>query len=244
MRLSESVARGQIEETSRRSWERGWVANHDGNASIRLDEERILCTPTGISKAEVKAADLLVVDGTGQRKRGALKPFSELGLHLAWYRARPEIVAVLHAHPPVATGIGVAGRMLPHPFLPEAVVTLGPVVPTVPFALPGAQAEAAAAPYLRDHDVLLLAGNGVISCGRSLEQAYMRMELVEHLARIAQAAEAFGGVQKLPAHFLPPLLQARARAGLEAPRPALLASLNSSNSELEAIVEREIRRVL
>lgn len=248
--MSESQLRQQLASFSRRVWERGWVANHDGNLSVRLPRGRLLCTPTGVSKAEITAEMVLVVDETGKVLSGRLRPFSELNLHLAYYHARPDVEAVLHAHPPTATGFGVAGLELDQPFLPEAVVSLGPIIPTVPLSRPGDEAVQAVAAYLDEYDALLLAGNGAVTCGVDLEMAYLRMELVEHLCSIALVARQLGGARPLPAHMLRPLLDARARAGLGPEARGRSTSLPASSadpaqrSELESLVRDEIRRVL
>jgi L-fuculose-phosphate aldolase len=249
--MNESQLRQELARTSRRVWERGWVANHDGNLSVRLKRERLMCTPTGLSKGALSAEMMLVVDETGKVLTGRLRPFSELNLHLAWYHGRTDVNAVLHAHPPAATGLGVAGVELDQPFLPEAVVSLGPIIPLVPLASPGVDAAQAVAAYLDEYDALLLAGNGVLTCGVDLEMAYLRMELVEHLARIALAARQAGGVRPLPAHMLRPLLDARARAGLgpearggTTTMPAAPEPSETSRSNLDSIVREEIRRVL
>jgi L-fuculose-phosphate aldolase len=215
-----------VAEYARRLHAQGWVANHDGNVSVRLgprptagaaserDAGRFLATPTATSKAAVTADGLVLVDDAGQQVGGRGKPFSEMGLHLAVYRERGDVQAVIHAHPPTATGFAVAGVPLDPAFLAEAVVSLGPGVPTVPFAPPGAAAARALAPYAREHDAVLLGGHGVLTWGPDLETAYLRMELVEHLARIALVARQLGGVRPLPASVLPQLAEARAKAGL------------------------------
>ncbi len=247
--VSEPQLRQELAAASARLWERGWVANHDGNLSARLPRGRLLCTPTGVSKRDLKPDALLVLDESGKVLSGKGRPFSELSLHLAWYQARPDVMAVAHAHPVTATGMGVAGAgLLDQPLLPEAVVSLGPGVPTVPLSAPGGDSVQAAAPYLDDHDALLLAGNGVLTCGADVEQAYLRLELVEHLARIALAAHQLGGVRPLPAHLLPALLAARARAGLgpeaRGRAGAVPAAPAASPSDLERIVRDELKRVL
>src|SRR5690606_2448675 len=151
------------------------------------------------------AADrLLVVDGAGKVLSGGGRVFSEIGLHLAIYRARRDVNAVVHAHPPKATGLSVAGsRLLETPFLPEAIVSLGPSVPTVPFAPPGDAAARALEPFLGAYDAVLLENHGVLAWGKDVEQAYLRLELVEHLARIALVAEQAGGVRPVPSSLLP-----------------------------------------
>jgi L-fuculose-phosphate aldolase len=213
--MNERELRREIVDVARRLHARGWVANHDGNVTARAGAGRILATPTATSKAAVDDASLLVVDDAGEKLSGPGKAFSELGLHVTVYARRPDARAVVHAHPPCATALACAGaRHLERPFMAEAVVSIGPGVPTVPFAPPGREACAALAPFLAAHDAVLLASHGVLAWGDSLEQAYLRLELVEHLARIALEAERVGGVKQLPESALPALLEARRKAGL------------------------------
>jgi L-fuculose-phosphate aldolase len=189
------------------------VANHDGNVTARLGAGRFLATPTATSKREVGPQNLIVVDDKGERVSGDAKPFGEIGLHLTVYANRPDVQAVVHAHPPAATGIACAGsRLLERPFIAEAVVSLGPSIPTVPFALPGRDACAALAAYVGSVDAVLIANHGAMAWGVDLEQAYLRLELVEHLAQIALHAERAGGVKPLPDGALGPLLEARRKA--------------------------------
>jgi len=194
---------------------RGWVANHDGNVTLRLGGDRFLATPTATSKAAVTDGNLLVVNDKGERVSGSSKPFGEIGLHLTVYKNRPDVHAVVHAHPVAATALACAGsRLLERPFMPEAVVSLGPCIPTVPFAPPGAAACAAIAPFVTEYDAVLLASHGVLTWGQDLEQAFLRLELVEHLARIALEAERIGGARTLPDDVVATLLEARKKAGL------------------------------
>jgi L-fuculose-phosphate aldolase len=254
--VSEARLRQQLAEISTRIWQQGWVANHDGNLSARLPRDRLLCTPSGVSKAAIAPQMMLVVDlASGRLLSGAGKPFSELDLHRAWYQARPDVQAVIHSHAPTATGFGVAGIELDHPLLPEAVVSLGVEIPTVPLTMPGTEAVQAIAPFVEEHDALLLAGNGVLAAGSELQQAYLRMELVEHLCRIALVARQLGGARPLPAQLVGSLLAARARAGLgpegrgtagspqptprSGPRPG-----GDPQRDLERVVRDEIARVL
>ena len=211
--MSESTLRLQLVDTSRRLHSRGWVANHDGNLSARQSDGRFLATPTAFSKADVSAESLVVVDESGAVVGGRNRVFSEMGIHLALFKARPDVRAVVHAHPPHATALGACGRSL-ETFLPEAVVSLGPLVPLVPLSAPGPAAVAAIAPFAIEYDAVLVAGNGVFAWGDSIEQAYLRLELVEHLARIALLALPIGGVKPRPATMLPALLEARRKAGL------------------------------
>ena len=215
--MNEARARRDLVRYSRDMHGAGWVANHDGNLSARITRDRIVCTPTAFSKADIGAEDLVVVDGEGRKLAGAHRGFSELALHLVIYGARPEVRAVVHAHPPYATAFGVSGRPLPHPFLPEAVVSLGAEIPTVPLTAPGKPGAAALRPFVRRCDALLVAGNGAWAWGPDLETAWLRLELVEHLCRIAHAAAPLGGPTPLPADVLSPLLAKRRSAGLAAP---------------------------
>jgi L-fuculose-phosphate aldolase len=195
----------------------GWVANHDGNVTARLAAARFLATPTATSKADVHDRDLIEVDGHGARVAGTARPFSELAIHLAVYNARPDVGAVVHAHPPHATALGCSGsRLLERPFLAEAVVSIGASIPTLPFTASGTETAAAIAAAALDVDAVVCAGNGSFAWGADLEQAYLRLELVEHLARIATLAEATGGVKPLPEAAVSDLLAKRAKAGLGA----------------------------
>src|SRR5206468_7937685 len=139
----------------------------------------------------------------------------EIGLHLVVYERRPDIACVVHAHPPYATAISASrGNPIERPFIAEAVVSLGPRIPKVPYAQPGEAARAALAPWCELVDAVLLGNHGVIAWGKDCETALLRLELVEHLAKIALAAVPLGGVEPLPDAALQPLLAARAKAGI------------------------------
>lgn len=206
--------RAEVVQLCRRLHQNGWVANHDGNVSLRLKGERLLTTCTAISKHEVDEGSLLVVDLEGKVLEGRRKPFSELELHLAAYRARPEVDAVLHAHPPHATAFGLCGAELSPLAMPELVVSLGSRIPTLPRFLPreeeGLKLLAAQA---AEYDALLLSGNGALTLGLDLHQALLRMELVEHYARILSVARQIGPVPPLGEGELAKLLEARRKAG-------------------------------
>jgi L-fuculose-phosphate aldolase len=202
---------------SHRLHARGWVANHDGNVTMRLDAERYLATPTGVSKAAITREVLIVVDGQGKRISGLYKPFSEIDLHLYVYRQRPDVRVVLHAHPPAATGLAVAGLEVRTSMMAEPVVSLGAVVPLVRYARPKTPEQTQnLAPFVADADVLLLESHGVLSYGPDLETAYLRMELCEHLAKIQLAAMQAGRLRDIPAPDVQAMLEARTKAGLGA----------------------------
>ena len=211
-------AQREVAAYSRRLHEAGWVANHDGNVSLRAtDGRRFYATPTATSKRLVDAADVITVDVEGKVLAGRHKLFGEWHLHAACYRARPDVGAVLHAHPAHATALGLARKSLGVPALPEMVVSLGRSVPTLDYAPPkSASQDQAIARALTDGDAdaLLLAGNGVVAVGVDLEQAFLRLELVEHYARMVVLAAPVGGVTPLPDADVTRLLDARTKAGL------------------------------
>lgn len=215
--MNEAVARRDLVRYSGDMHRAGFVANHDGNLSARVGPDRVICTPTAMSKADIRPDDLVVCDGAGSKIGGARRPFSELKLHVEVYRRRPAVQAVVHAHPPHATAFGAAGAAIPHPFLPEAVVSLGAEIPTVPLTAPGQAAVDALSTVVRRCDAAVVAGNGVFAWGPDLETAWLRLELVEHLARIAWAAAPLGGVRSLDTGIVAPLLEKRRAGGLAAP---------------------------
>jgi L-fuculose-phosphate aldolase len=213
--------RSQVVATSRRLHEMGWVANHDGNVSVRLTGKRLLITCTAVSKRDVDDASLLVVDLDGKVLEGRKRPFSELDLHLAAYRARPEANAVIHAHPPHATAAGLTGCELAPIAMPEIVVSLGARIPTVPRFLPRDPAGVKLVEaQLAEYDAVLLAGNGALTHGEELSQALLRMELIEHYAKILSIARLLGPVAPLADAELTRLLEARKKAGLGPRRTA------------------------
>lgn len=259
--------RAEVAAVARHLHDRGWVANHDGNVTAR-DGARLVATPTATSKRLIHERDIIELDARGA-PTGAGKVFGEIGLHLAVYERRPDVHCVVHAHPPHATAISAArDNPIDRPFIAEAVVSLGPRIPKVGYAQPGDAARAALAPWCELVDAALLGNHGVIAWGAHPEQALLRLELVEHLARIAHAAAAFGGVEPLPATAFAPLLAARAKAGIGraadraletavqlmgapltpvvacAPAPHSPVATTADRGELATIVREEIVRAL
>jgi L-fuculose-phosphate aldolase len=177
----------------------GLIAGRDGNLSVRIGPERVLVTPTGSIKSLVTAADMVEVDLAGKpHRRSSRKPTSELDLHLRILRNRPDLHAVVHAHPPTATGFAVAGEAIPDNLLPELIFVVGPV-PLVPFGRPGTpELGDRVVPYLEGHNALLLANHGAVTMGSTLDEAWIRMETLEHCARIIVAARAIGQPRALP----------------------------------------------
>lgn len=206
--MNEAKSRDEIARVCALMAQRGWVANHDGNVSVRVGSNRFVCTPTATHKSRITPQELCVTDAKGTRVSGRGRPFSEYAIHLAVYRARADVNAVVHAHPPFATALGVSGREL-RCFLPEAVVSLGERVPLVPLTLPGVEAVTAIESVFASHDTAIVSGNGVFAWGDDVEQAWCRLELVEHLATIASHAAPWGGPHPLPRPMVETLLEAR-----------------------------------
>ncbi|MCA9522095.1 MAG: class II aldolase/adducin family protein [Myxococcales bacterium] len=227
----------------------GWVANHDGNLSLRLDGDLLLSTPTAMAKEDVRSDDLLVIDGQGAVVSGKRRVFSEINLHLAAYGARSDVNAVVHAHPPRATALSVAGVTIEKPIIAEAVVSIGDRIPLVPYAMPGTPESARLVEeHLQLSSVLILQNHGVLTVGADLEQAYLRMELVEHLATIYLHALSAGRVNPIPATDVDELLQRHRKAGLAAPLAGLQEAAEraspAADGELIDLVTREVMRVL
>jgi len=207
--MDEGKLREEICEIGRRMWQRGMASANSGNISARLGEDRVLITPTLVSKGFMRPEQILLVDLEGNVLSGEGRPTSETPMHLRLYRERPEIGAVVHAHPPVATGFAVAGKALDRHLVPEAIVFLGEV-PVVPFRMPGSpELGEAVVSYLEDHDAVLLENHGVLCLGPDLEQAYHRLETLEFYAMVTLVAHLLGAVREVPPEPLSHLLQAR-----------------------------------
>lgn len=188
---------------------RGLLAGQDGNLSVRLGPDRILVTPSGLIKALVMAADMVEVDGRGRVRRGRRNPTSELDLHLRILRLRPDVAAVVHAHPPTATGFALAGEGFETFALTELIFQLGRV-PLVPYGTPGTpELGDRVEPYLDGHDALLLAHHGAVTMGPTLDAAWIRMESLEHAARMLFVARTLGRVTELDAAAVAALLARR-----------------------------------
>lgn len=196
-----SDLRRQLVEVCRRLYARGLIAGADGNVSVRLGQDRLLVTPSGVAKGDLTEDDLIEISPTGEPRVAGRMPSREVAIHLRIYARRPDVMAVVHAHPPIATGFAVAGEPLPAAVLPELIVQMG-TVPLIPYDTPGTLALAARFdPYLDSHDAFLMANHGAVTVGPSLAAAHHRMESVEHCARILLTAKLLGRVNELtPEH--------------------------------------------
>jgi L-fuculose-phosphate aldolase len=196
-------------------FEKGWIAACDGNVSVRLPDGNILATPAGLCKGMLKPEDLILCDLDGRKIQGERQPTSEMQMHLCIYHARPDVKAVVHAHPAVATGFAAAGRQLNVGLLPEVIVGLGSV-PLAEYGTPGTpELSEGMLPYLDKYDALLLANHGAVAWGETLNQAFFRMDTVEHFARITLVAELLGGPRALPRVEIAKLFAARSRYGVK-----------------------------
>jgi L-fuculose-phosphate aldolase len=191
-------ARTEMCEIGRRLWERGLVGATEGNISLRVEPDRILCTPTGLCKGQLKPVDLTLIDGNGRPLEKTL-PSSEIRLHVRILQRRSDCVAVIHAHPPVATGFALAGETIPDDLMPEAAMVLGSVV-NVPYAKAGTdEVPDGIEPYLAGHKTFLLANHGAAVIGKNLEDAFYRMETLERIANVVLFAKLIAKPRPLPA---------------------------------------------
>lgn len=189
----------------------GFIAATDGNLSVRLDDNRVLVTPTGMSKGMMKTSDLVIVDMEGRKLKGRRQVTSEIGMHLLVYRMRPDVNAVVHAHPRTATGFAAAGIALNQPLVCEVVIGLGQI-PLAPYGTPGTPELAETLkPLIPDFDAILMANHGVVAYGTDLQSAYMKMETVEHFAQITLVTHLLGKQQPLDVSHLEKLLAVRSR---------------------------------
>jgi L-fuculose-phosphate aldolase len=213
---TERELREDIVQIGKLVFQKGWVAANDGNITIRLDAGRILATPTGVCKGMMHPDDLIIVDMQGNKISGRAERTSEIGMHLKIYELRPDIKAVVHAHPPVATGFATAGKQLNLGLLPEVVIGLG-CVPLADYGLPGTpELTEPMLPLIPKYDALMMANHGAVCYGEDVLKAYFRMETMEHFARITLVAELLGGAKVLPRLEVDKLLDSRTRYGVKA----------------------------
>lgn len=220
--MDEQALRQAIVETGRRLYERGYIAAADGNISARLpDGRRFMATPTGVCKGYLTPEMLIIVDEQGKKLQGPLEPSSELAMHLVIYRHRPDVNAVVHAHPPCGTGFAAAGIALMTPLISEVVLTLG-CIPLAEYGTPSTMELAEAIlPYVSHYDALLLANHGALTYGADTESAYFKMETLEHFARISLVARLVGEEKPLSPEAVEKLFRIREQAGLTWPTSTL-----------------------
>jgi len=216
--MNERAIKEQICEIGRRLYQRGYVSANDGNISVRLNEREILCTPTMVSKGFMRPEDICKVDYEGDQLAGTRKRTSEIFLHLAVYKHRPDVMAVVHSHPPHATAFAVAHEPIPKCILPEVEVFIGEV-PIAKYETPGGQAFAnTIVPYLQGTNTILLANHGTITFGPDLEKAYWNTEIIDSYCKILILARQLGRVNYISDEKTRELLALKQRLGYDDPR--------------------------
>lgn len=189
---ADAEVKRDILEAGRRLYQRGFVAANDGNLSGRVSDRHVWATPSGVSKGFLTEDMLVKLDLDGNIVEGTMKPSSEIKMHLTIYKEAQDILAVVHAHPPVAATFAAAGIPLDKALLQEAVVLLG-IIPVAPYALPGSDALAkSVVPYLKDYNGLLLEHHGAVAWGCNIMQALHRLESIEYNATVMMYSKMMG----------------------------------------------------
>ncbi len=222
--ISVEEAGEAIIHVGRRMYERGYVAANDGNVSVRISQDRVLVTPTGMSKGFMARSDLVVVDMAGRKVSGKREPTSEVKMHVRAYELRDDVNAVAHAHPPYATAYAVAGIPLEECILPEVILTLGSV-PLARYGTPSTEEvpESIEGVVMRS-DAFLLKNHGVMTVGPDVLGAYHKMETVEHFAHISFIAGQLGRVKPLAREEVDKLVNLREHLGIKGPYPGCVES--------------------
>lgn len=241
---SDNEAREMICEVGRRVYARNFVAANDGNISVKVSPNAIWATPTGVSKGYMTPDMLVKLDLDGNVLEGTHKCSSEVKMHLRAYNENPDINAVVHVHPPIATSFAVAGIPLDKPILPEAIVMLGSV-PVAEYAMPSTEGVAESiAPYCKNHNAVLLANHGAITWGADLMQAYHRMESLEHYAAITMyTTNIIKGYNELSCNQVHDLLELRAKLGIKTGGTPNCKITTNDDQVLESIILKVIEKI-
>lgn len=236
----------EICEIGRRIYMNGFVAANDGNISVKVSENEYYCTPTGVSKGFMTPDMIIRIDGNGNKIEGKLNPSSEIKMHMRVYKERPDVNAVVHAHPPIATAFTVADIDLDQYILPEAVLTIGEV-PTCDYGTPSTmEIPDSLEPYIQDHDAFLLRNHGALTVGCDLTKAMFVMEEVEFNATICKHAMELGAVHEIPNDQLKKLMELRKKMNIPGRHPGLEIEEEkpACNCSQEELVEAITRKVL
>jgi len=233
---SESTLRADIVEVGRRMYARGYTASNDGNISVRLGPERLLMTPKSVCKGFMTPDMMCITDLEGRKLQGDRDPSSEMLMHLEVYRQRPDAQAVVHAHPPTATGFAVAGIPLDRAVLAEVLTTLGSI-PIAEYATPSTrELPEAVRKYIKAHDGMLLANHGALTVGADLYGAYYKMETIEHFAKISLVARLLGRENLLSREEVMRLQELRGSYGIQAPAP--ICAVPGTDLESRSVADR------
>ena len=220
--LDELSIKQQICDIGKRIYDKGMVASNDGNISVKLNDNEFLCTPTGVSKGFMTPEYICKVDRDGKvlEANPGFKPSSEIKMHMRVYKERPDVNAVVHAHPMYATGFAIAGIPLTKPIMPEAVISLG-AVPIAEYGTPSTEEiPDAISKYLQSYDAVLLENHGALSFSDSLLNAYHKMESVEFYAKLLYISKQLGGPKELSESQVQRLYEIRRQFGMTGKHPA------------------------
>ena len=239
----------EICEVGHKLWIKGFVAANDGNISVKVSDNEFYCTPTGVSKASLTPDMIIKVDKDGKKLEGKLNPSSEIKMHMRVYRERPDVTAVVHAHPPVATAFTVADIDLDQYVLPEAVLTIG-AVPTCDYGTPSTmEIPDSLDPYIHNHDAFLLRNHGALTVGCNLTKAFFVMEEVEFNAVICKHAMDLGAVHEISRDQLKKLMDLRKKMNLPGRHPGIEYdepedTCNCNNAELVELITKKVLAAL
>ena len=216
---SVSEIKKEICDIGSRIYQKGFVAANDGNISVKVGPNEFYCTPTGVSKGFMTPDMIIKIDANGNKIEGKLNPSSEIKMHMRVYRERPDVNAVVHAHPPTATAFAVCNIPLDKFILPEAIVTVG-TVPVCVYGTPSTmEIPDSLEPYIQNHDAFLLQNHGALSVGNTLMKAFFVMDEVEYFAKISMLASQIGGVQELSCGDLQKLMELRKKMQIPGRHP-------------------------
>lgn len=246
MQTAEQIKR-EICDIGARIYQKGFVAANDGNISVKVGPNEFYCTPTGVSKGYMTPDMIIKVDAEGNKIEGALNPSSEIKMHMRVYRERPDVGAVVHAHPPIATAFAVCQKPLDKLILPEAVLSIG-TVPVCAYGTPSSmEVPDSLMPYIQDHDAFLLQNHGALSVGNTLTRAFFVMDEVEYFAKITFYASMIGGMVEFGGENIDKLMDLRARMnipgrhpGCGKPEGAIPGDVNPVSEEMIETVTKKV----
>lgn len=247
MQTAEQIKR-EICDIGSRIYQKGFVAANDGNISVKVGPNEFYCTPTGVSKGYMTPDMIIKVDGDGNKLEGALNPSSEIKMHLRVYKERPDVNAVVHAHPPMATAFAVCNKPLDKLILPEAVLSIG-TVPVCAYGTPSSmEVPDSLMPYIQTNDAFLLQNHGALSVGNTLTRAFFVMDEVEFFAKITYYSAMIGGVVEFGGENIDKLMDLRARMAIPGKHPGCGRPAGNQpgdvNSMNEAVVEAVVKKTL
>ncbi len=230
----------QICEVGHRLYDHGFVAANDGNISVKVSDNEFYCTPTGVSKGSLTPDMIIRIDAKGNKIEGVLNPSSEIKMHLRVFRERPDVNAVVHAHPPVATAFTVAGIPLDRYILPEAVLTIGDI-PTCTYGTPSTmEIPDSLMPYIQEHDAFMLKNHGALTVGNTLTRAMFTMEEVEFNANIFKIALDLGHIEEIPENEMLKLMELRVKMGIPGKHPGYKTAAERAKNPASTLNRKDL----